>query len=84
MSLGARPRLDLPKHCTHGAFRDFGVVGRLGAQPVAVGKAEKPAQAQVGVGSNGPFAGHNVSDTLRRHADLLCHAILGDSQWLQA
>ena len=41
-------------------------MGRLGAQPVAVGKAEKPAQAQVSVGGDGAFAGHDVADALRK------------------
>jgi hypothetical protein len=43
----------------------------LGTQPVSVGKTEEPAQAQVGVGGYGALARHDVTDALRRCADLL-------------
>jgi hypothetical protein len=78
MTLGTRPRLDSRNFGAQGAFRDFRVMGRLGAQPVAVGKAEKPAQAQVGVGGNGTFTRYDVTDALRRHADLLRQSVLAD------
>jgi hypothetical protein len=53
-------------------------MGSLGAEPVAVRKAEKPAQPQVGVGRNGAFASHDVADTLRRHTDLFRQSVLAD------
>jgi hypothetical protein len=53
-------------------------MGSLGTEPVAVRKAEKSAQAQIGVGSNGAFASHDVADTLRRHADFFRQPVPAD------
>ena len=49
-------------------------MGRLRAQPIAVGKTEKPAQAQIGVGRDGPPAGHDLADALGRDANFLGQA----------
>jgi hypothetical protein len=54
------PGFDFHQLGTEGALRDFRIVGRLSAQPVSVRETEKPAKAQVGVGSNGALARHNV------------------------
>jgi len=45
MLLDGRPRFDFCELCPQNAFRYFGVMCRLGAQPVTVGKTEKATQA---------------------------------------
>ena len=61
LSFGA-PRLDLRQCLGEGILGDFSVIGSLRAQPVAIGKAEEPAQAQIGVRGNSAFARHDVSE----------------------
>ena len=69
---------------SQGAFRVTSVSwARLGVQPIAVGKAEKAAEAQVGVGGDGALAGDDVADALRRHADFLGQPVLADAHRLQ-
>src|SRR5665647_1674080 len=76
---GPRPRLDVRELVGQSICSDLGVVGRLGTQPVAVGKAEEAAQAQVGVGGHGTPAGDDLADALRGHTDLLGEAILREA-----
>ena len=59
------------------------VVAGLAAQPPAVAEAEVATQPQVGVGSDRAPAGHDLADALRRHANVLGQAVLGQPQGLQ-
>jgi hypothetical protein len=52
MNITVCPGFDFRQLGTQSAFRDFRIMGSLSAQAVSVGKAEKPAKAQVGVGSS--------------------------------
>jgi hypothetical protein len=91
------PRTDLPlgrrveqlaardggQHVRHGRPRYRHVVIRLAAQPPAIGQAEIPAQAQIGVGRDRPLAGHDVTNPLGRHADVLGQPVLRQSERFQ-
>ena len=59
---------------------DFQIVGLLGAKPVAIGETEEAAEAQVGIGSDGPTSEDDLADALRRHADLFSKSVLRQTQ----
>ena len=61
---------------------DFQIVGLLGAKPVAIGETEEAAEAQVGIGSDGPTSEDDLADALRRHADLFSKSVLRQTQAL--
>jgi hypothetical protein len=50
----------------------------LGSEPVTVGQAEEPAQAEVGIGCDGSLAGYDLANPLRGNADLSGEAVLRD------
>jgi hypothetical protein len=71
------------KHVLQGALGDLSIIGDLGAQPIAVGQPQKPAQAQIGVGGDGTLARDDIPDPLGRHADFLSQPILADPHGLE-
>jgi hypothetical protein len=79
----ASPGSDLCQFDAEDTFRDLGIVRRLSPQPVTIGKTEKSAQTQIGIGRDAPLAGHDVADALRRHADFLGQPILADAHRFQ-
>jgi len=64
------PRFDLCQYLGEIALGHFGIVRCLCSKPIAVGKAEKAAKAQIGIGRNGTPGQHDLADSLRRYADL--------------
>jgi hypothetical protein len=80
MAFGRGPRLDLCQRFGERDGGDFGVVRRLGAQPVAVRQAEELAEPQVGVGGDGALAGDDLADPLGGNADLLGQPVLGEAE----
>ncbi len=48
---------------------------RLGTQPVSVGEAEKPAQTQISISSDGTLTRDYFPDALRWHADFFRQAV---------
>jgi hypothetical protein len=79
MSGHSRPRSDLRQGLGEGFFRHLGVIGRLRPQPIAVGKTEEPAQAQVGIRRDGTLAPHDLTDPLGGHTDFLGEAVLREA-----
>ena len=75
------PRSDLGQRPRQGGFGDLNVERDLRAQPIAVREAEEAAEAEVGIGGDGAFAGDDFADPLRGNADLFGEAILRDAHW---
>ena len=55
---------------------DFQIVGLLGAKPVAIGETEEAAEAQVGIGGDGPTSEDDLADALRGNADFFREPVL--------
>jgi hypothetical protein len=51
-------------------------MGNLSAQPIAIGQAKKPTQSQIGVSRDGALTCNDLSNALRRNANLFGQTIL--------
>ncbi len=74
-----RPRLNLFYHFTQRLLCNFGIVGSLGAKPIAVGQAEKPADPEIRIRGDGTLPGNNLTDALGRNVNFLGQPVLTDS-----
>ena len=68
---------------THGLAGDGRVVVGLSVKPPSIAAPKVPAQPKVGVGGDGPLAGDDVTDPLRRHADVLGQAVFRQAKGLE-
>src|ERR1035437_2850745 len=67
----------------HGCARDRCVVVGLTAKPPSIAEPKVPAQPQVSVRGDGSFTCHDISDSLRRHADVFGQSVLSQAKRLQ-
>jgi hypothetical protein len=74
---------DLAELGADGALCDLGVIRSLRTKPISVGQAKETAETKISVSRDGPPAGHNVSDALRRDRNFLGQAVLRDAHGLQ-
>ncbi len=68
----------------HDRFFEFAlgnlcVMGNLGTEPVAVGQAEKAAEAQIGIRCDGTLASNNFTDALGWYIYFFGQTILAES-----
>ena len=59
------------------------VIRGLPAQPPTVAQAEVAAEPKVSVCRDPTFSRDDFADSLCRHTDVLCEAVLRKAQWLQ-
>lgn len=77
---GFRPRFDFLEHSAQCGLGHFGVIRRLGAQPITGREAQEAAKSQVGIRRDCAPPGNDFADALRGDANLLGEAILREPE----